>query len=398
MSFNLKSIKNNFIFYCLSFSLLASTIVFIPYKMFFYSLGLIYLVIFSLRNKKTSKIGNMFILFYLACILSAVVNFIFDYRLFLFGIIIFFLTPVTISKKIMQFREKYIYCNLMCFPILSVASLYCYYAGINMMSREEGDVSWDFSAFFPHSMWLAAAIGLANISLMWLILKSTNKKYKYLCILILLSSIYLSVVAASRSALTASLLSMIYLLYIASKHFTSLIKYLIISCILLSIAYPYYEKSSSRMQAKIEKGKESNSIYGSRDALFTEGFLHFKDSPICGSGFATKYVNGQKIVGRFESGSGWLSILFQTGIIGIISISIILFQLKKSYKYIKNNDKLQLFSAAFIFLCLHSIFEGYILTSGYYLCIIFWSLLGYLYAVPYYYKNTNSQHAHAIKY
>lgn len=389
MFLSVKEIKENIIFILLAFSLLASSIVFIPFKMPIYSAGLLYIALFSIINKKKSDSGNIFILFYIACILSSIINTVFDYRLFLFGIVIIFLTPVTFSYRIMKFREKYIYYTLMCFPIISIASLYCYYAGINMMAREEGDVSWDFSAFFPHSMWLAAAIGLANTTLIWLVIKSQTIKNKILYIIILLSSIYISVIAASRSALVASLISIIFLLYISGKENKKLLKYMIISCAFLFISYPYYEKSSLRMQAKIEKGRESGNTYGSREALFTEGFKYFKKAPVFGTGFATKYVNGKKIVGRFESGSGWLSILFQTGIFGFSIILVILFRLKRTFKYIKTDDNLQLFSGAFLFLCLHSLFEGYILTSGYYLCIIFWALLGYLYSVPYYYKLKN---------
>lgn len=368
---------------------------FIPNRMSFYMVGIALMIFFSIKYNKPSNKGYMFLVFYGMCLLSSIINWVFDYRLFLFACIIFFMTPLTISRKIMIFREKFIFSSLMIFPILTIASLYCYYAGINMMSREEGDVSWDFSAFFPHSMWLAAAIGIANTTLMWLILNTNKIIYKLLYTILLLASIFLSVVAASRTALIASSVSIIYILVIESKNLKRLLLYITVCVSILSIAYPYYQKSSTRIQAKIESSK--GNIFSSRGEHFTGGFKHLKESPIVGSGFATAYYYDRKVIGRIESGSGWLSVLFQTGILGFMSLLIIIIQLRKSFSFIKEYKKLHLFSAVFLFICLHSCFEGYILTSGYYLCILFWSLLGYLYAVPYYYKKKGCKPNHYIK-
>lgn len=380
----ISTVKKEALYYFLAFCLISNAIMFIPNRMSFYMVGIALLIFYAIKYYKTSKIGYIFIIFYGMCFLSSTINLVFNYRLFLFACIIFFTTPITSSKRIMHFREKFIFSSLMIFPILTIASLYCYYAGINMMSREEGDVSWDFSAFFPHSMWLAAAIGIANTTLMWLILNTNKVIYKLFHIIILLASIFLSVVAASRTALIASSISMIYILFIESKNLRKLLLYIIISISLLSIAYPYYLKSSTRIQAKIEYAE--GNTFKSRSEHFQGGFKHLKESPIVGSGFATAYYYDKKVIGRLESGSGWLSVLFQTGILGFTTLIIIMIQLRRSFSYIRKYKRLHLFSATFLFICLHSCFEGYILTSGYYLCILFWSLLGYLYAVPYYYK------------
>lgn len=380
----ISTVKKEALYYFLAFCLISNAIMFIPNRMSFYMVGIALLIFYAIKYYKTSKIGYIFLIFYGMCFLSSTINLVFNYRLFLFACIIFFTTPITSSKRIMHFREKFIFSSLMIFPILTIASLYCYYAGINMMSREEGDVSWDFSAFFPHSMWLAAAIGIANTTLMWLILNTNKVIYKLFYIIILLASIFLSVVAASRTALIASSISMIYILFIESKNLRKLLLYIIISISLLSIAYPYYLKSSTRIQAKIEYAE--GNTFKSRSEHFQGGFKHLKESPIVGSGFATAYYYDKKVIGRLESGSGWLSVLFQTGILGFTTLIIIMIQLRRSFSYIRKYKRLHLFSATFLFICLHSCFEGYILTSGYYLCILFWSLLGYLYAVPYYYK------------
>ena len=101
-------------------------------------------------------------------------------------------------------------------------------------------------------------------------------------------------------------------------------------------------------------------------------------------GHTYAYINNEKVVGRIESGSGWLSILFQMGLLGAISILYIILGTIKTFKISRKSKdkKLILYESVFVFLCAHSCFEGYILTPGYYPCILFWTILGYLTAYP----------------
>ena len=86
-------------------------------------------------------------------------------------------------------------------------------------------------------------------------------------------------------------------------------------------------------------------------------------------------------VGRMESGSGWLSILSQTGLLGFFVMAVIIFKIiQRIRRSISFHGQFQLLSAIWIYLLLHSCFEGYILTPGYYLCVLFWGILGLLYS------------------
>lgn len=245
-----------------------------------------------------------------------------------------------------------------------------------MMSPEDGDVSWDFSAIFPHSMWLGAAVGISNVVCLWNILNCKKKISQILWTCVLLQSIYLSVVSASRSALVASLTTMFILILCNVKNIWKFLKYAIVVAVIGTMAFPVFYNNSQRMQNKIES---SEGAYGSRTDIFSDGFKHFEEQPIFGCGFAVSYRDGHRDVGRLESGSGWLSILFQTGICGFTFMAFILYNVKKKVKNIRKDRILQFYLFPFIFLCLHSFFEGYLLTSGYYLCLLFWTLLSYLY-------------------
>lgn len=360
----------------LTFCLLASSSPLIPNGLSFYLIGILCCFIYCIRFCKGAKGAQLFCGLLVACYLASLVNSIFDYRLFVFTFVIITCSPILYSEKIYIFREKYLKCCLYAFPLISIICLFCYFKGINMMSPEDGDVSWDFSAIFPHSMWLGAAVGISNVVCLWNILNCKKKISQILWTCVLLQSIYLSVVSASRSALVASLTTMFILILCNVKNIWKFLKYAIVVAVIGTMAFPVFYNNSQRMQNKIES---SEGAYGSRTGIFSDGFKHFEEQPIFGCGFAVSYRDGHRDVGRLESGSGWLSILFQTGICGFTFMAIILYNVKKKVKNIRKDRILQFYLFPFIFLCLHSFFEGYLLTSGYYLCLLFWTLLSYLY-------------------
>lgn len=365
------ALKEYILFGFLAFCLFASAIPLIPFGVLFYISGIAYSFFYCFKRRGKNSEGKLFVWFIIACYITCFINQIFDYRLYVFTLIMITFTPIMDSLAIRNFRATYLTFCLYAFPIISLICLYCYYAGINMMSYEDGDVSWDFSAIFPHSMWLGAAVGLSNVVCMWNVIHS-SKKLRVFWTAVLLSSLYMSVVSASRSALVASLIAIFLLLLANAKNIKKFLKYTIFVTVTVSLLYPIYYNSADRMIAKIEY---SEGTYDSRTEIFESGFEQFFEEPVFGSGFAVSYRDGKKYVGRLESGSGWLSILFQTGIVGFCIILTILKKIKYKMMYICKDERFQFFFFPFIFICGHSCFEGYILTSGYYMCILFWLLL-----------------------
>ena len=149
---------------------------------------------------------------------------------------------------------------------------------------------------------------------------------------------------------------------------------------LATISIPVYLEHSTQIQNKFEGGKGEK--YGSRSAHFGEGFDKLNESPLIGSGFATAWYRGVLHKGRLESGSGWLSILFQLGALGAIIMLFILKKVTRVFKYIRHDRRLQLFVISLLFLCLHSCFEGYLLTVGYYIGFVFWLLISHIICYP----------------
>ena len=379
-------ILNNIQFLLLALSLVAGAIVPVPFRTEIYMAGLFYLLCYTLINWNSYLfLSRYFVLFLIICVLSCIASNSFDYRLFAFIAIVISVTPITSSIKLFFFRKAYLKHCLMIFPLLSIISLFCYINGINYYEKS-GNIL-DFSGIFQHPMWMGAALGLSNIVTLWLIFFTKNRIMQILYILILLLSIYMTIVSGSRSALFASLITMCLFLIVKLHNINKII---LTSCLIFVstvMLLPYYMAGAQRM---INKFESSRGVYGSRTELFTTGVKHFKETPILGVGFAVSYNElGEKKIGRMESGCGWLSILFQTGLLGFSVICFILSGLRRILKFIWNDYELLLYLFAFAYLCLHSLFEGYLLTIGYYPCILFWCLLGLLYTYPYFnfYKN-----------
>ena len=388
MLYALDYLKRNSVFVLLAFSLISGAIVVVPFKEFIYYAGVIFLFSFAVRNdrigsKRRNRCGIYYILFLAVCITSSCLALVLNYRLFAFIVLIVSCTPITNSYSLYIFRERYLYHCLMLFPIIALASVFCYFADINYLDIEgTGIDTLDFSAFFPHPLWLGAALGLSNVVLMWLLLSVRSRIYVTIFLIILLLSVYVSIVAASRSAFFGSVLAMVVLILVKLHNLKKILTAGVIIAIFVVVFLPVYLAGASRMQNKFA---ESQGKYGSRTELFTSGLSHFEENPLLGHGFAIGYnAKGEKVVGRMESGSGWLSILLQTGIVGFIIVCILILKVRKTFPYMLNDDKLLLYFCSFLYLCFHSTFEGYLLTIGYYPCILFWTLLGFLHIYPYY--------------
>lgn len=358
-----------------------------PYFFYGYMLSILYVFVFKYRHATFSfKYATLFVLFIGSCFLSILGNFVINYRLFMFSFMLLITGPFFFSIRNIDFERKILKYSLLIYPLISLICLYCYYAGINFYSYKDNSIEWDFSAIYGHPLWLGASAGLANIVICWLVFNVTNGLLKYLFLVLLLCSILLSVVAASRSALVASLLVIVFYVYYKTTNVKRFFKYIVLIIGLSIILLPLYYDKAGRMIAKFEFAEKSGLKYGSRDELFSEGIENFVVSPIVGSGFATSYRGGKLLVGRIESGSGWLSVLFQLGIIGTLIMAFIVLKVLKIYRYLRKDRWLQLFFIAFVYMCFHSLFEGYILTTGYNLSFLFWLIIGHIISYQTYLK------------
>lgn len=367
----------------ISILILSSLVYPIKYGMHLYALSICILTTITLLRGRINKHGLPFLLFTIWLLITSIIHFAVTYRCIILLLILFAFTPIISSPKLEELRAKIIEYIIKLTPILIVPNLICYIIGYNVyLEIKEGEVSeLNFSGFFMHPMWLAASCGISNIVIAYNYIKKDGgrtKQFKYILInsSILLISLLLSVISGSRSALTASILA-ICLMYFLARVSKKVIIYI---GLLLICSFPLLVDNSTRIQSK--QGIDEENAYGSRTSVWSNQFTSIKESPIIGAGHASMIGSDGKVIsGRMETGSGWLSILSQTGIIGTLLIMLCFPPIKKTVIAAQKNDFVLLVLTVFAYLCLHSLFEGYILTWGYYLCALFWICIGYLYTI-----------------
>lgn len=383
MSKLLNYIKNNkfevFITFCILSNLFP----------FFLSSNIYYVGLFLLAYKmskmgvRQNKNAILFVLFIILIAISSLVNMILDLRMVLFAFVLFLTCPIYTSLKWHLYKRKIMKCLFVGFVGVVIINMYAKITGFNLRAitqQWEDLTDKQFSGFCDQPMWLSAASAVASIycaNLVFSQIKKT-KKAKYTYVILLLCSIYMTMISGSRAALMTAIGAMCVVLYLLVKNKVRLVKYIIGSAVVVLVLSPvlFSRNSIGAMMAKQEYQEEVGRT--SRDGVWKDRMAEFKSSPLIGVGFGAHGVGDQKEVGRVETGGGWISILAQTGILGLVLAISIIFKAFTPIRKIRQDNSMMVIYAAYFFFIVHSIVEGYMFQGGWYLCLIFWMVIGLL--------------------
>lgn len=343
-----------------------------------------YYIAFALILYKMSKFKmqscsktTLFYVFIAFLWLSTTINMVLDLRLVLFSIILYMAAPRQ-SIKWHIYKIRLLYCIFSGFGIATIANLYAKLAGINLVFVDEYGLNRvsEFAGFCSHSMWTSCAAALSTLFFVSMAFRNNLKKksLRYFYFAMVLASLYVTMIGASRSAFFLSLACSVLIIWMQSKKF-AVIRNLAIVGVAAVIFAPFLMKNSQAMMNK-KNGLEITTENTSRDELWGQRMEEFESSPIWGIGFAAHGVGANKQVGRNESGGSFISVLAQAGIIGIIFIIAIWIAAIMFPKAIGNDFNTILFYASFVFMSIHSIIEGYMFQAGWYLCLIIWFVIG----------------------
>lgn len=319
---------------------------------------------------------------------------LFDYRWIMMCIILF-ITLCKTSYRFFRFKERFLFVSLFGYAGTGLLNNYAHVKNINYLliinPRYAGQTySLDFSGFTNNSMWLSAACGIGIIFLVYWMNLLWNKGKK-LYALIFLPLIFLTlqtlVWGGSRSALGLCVAASLLLVWISNKNISKTIIIFGSFFLMASIITPIILKDSERMQTK-QGGLDLVDSSGntSRTALWNARIKEFSSSPIWGVGFGVTGLGNKAQIGRAETGSGWLTVLSQTGLIGFIIALILLKKAILPIKILRNSPKMALYTSLLVFMTLHTLFEAYIFQSGWYLCFVFWLTISILDDYRKYYK------------
>ena len=350
----------------------------------FYYLGMLMMAYkMEKMQVKYNKNAILFVLFILLIIFSSLLNMMLDLRLFLFAFILLLTCPIYTSLKWHLFKRKLMKNLLWGFLGVVIVNFYAKLIGFNlraMVQQWEDLTDKQFSGFCDQPMWLSAACAVSTIFCAYLVFSQQKRKglLKYVYIALLLCSMYMTMISGSRAAFLAAIGATCIVLYLLVKNKGRLFKYVVGSSVVLLVLSPilFSRSTMGAMMAKQEFQEEVG--HTSRDELWSERMEEFKSSPLIGVGFGAHGVGDEKEVSRVETGGGWISILAQTGVIGLILALCIILKAFTPIGKIRRDPSMICVYAAYFFFLVHSIVEGYMFQGGWYLCLIFWMVIGLL--------------------
>lgn len=376
-------IKQNFLELIITFCILSNLFgFFLPHFLYY-----IALILLGIKMKemgvKHNKNSNLFILFILLIVISSLINMMLDLRLVLFSFILILTCPIYTSLRWHLYKKRIMQNLFIGFIGVVLINLYAKMIGYNLRAMVQG---WEdltdkqFSGYCDQPMWLAAAAAVSTIFCAYLVFEQKKKKRmrQYFYIVLLLCSIYITMISGSRSAFLAAMGAMCIVQYLLVKNKVRLIKYVISAAAVAIVLSPIFlnRKTFGAMLAKQEYQEEVGST--SRDGVWSDRMAEFKSSPLIGVGFGAHGVGEDKEVSTVETGGGWISILAQTGILGLVLAISIIFKAFTPIRKIRQDNSMMVIYAAYFFFIVHSIVEGYMFQGGWYLCLIFWMVIGLL--------------------
>lgn len=343
-----------------------------------YVAGLLFLGIYVVTNNKKTK-AKLYVPFLIVLVVSSIINHAFNVRLIIFLFLILITSSIFSSQKIYK-RKCVLYRELLyVIFVLNILNIGCYFLGINYY------FAWGYATYFsgltPHPMWLAVVCGIANIVNVYFLLGSKKKSERVALVVLIILTIYLQFTAGSRAGLLSTLVGVMFLL---RTHYKNMIKVGVVTAIVgagIYLAMPLLTRDAALLQSKIEEQDVENN---SRTNLWDLRIQEIKHSPWFGIGFARTFDpddTGNINEGRAETGSGWMAVWSQTGIFALLIMAGMLLTIYKKYNRAILPNK-QIFISVFTFLCVHSFFEGYLYTTFYLPCFLFWLVLDILYEAP----------------
>lgn len=337
------------------------------------------MILYKMRKFPMQSCGKttLFYVFIAFLWLSTTINMVLDLRLVIFSVVLFIAAP-RLSIRWHLYKIKLLYCIFSGFGVATLANLYAKFAGINLVYVDEYSMDRvaEFAGFCSHPMWTSCAAAFSTLYFVSMTFREGKKSQlqKFVCFAMILVSLYVTMIGASRSAFFLSLACSLLIVWMQSKSF-AVVRNLVIVGVAAVVFAPFLMKNSEAMMNK-KNGLEITTENTSRDELWAQRMEEFKSSPIWGIGFAAHGVGVNKQVGRNESGGSFISVLAQAGIIGIIFVGLIWIAAILLPRQIGSDPNMILFYAGFVFMSIHSILEGYMFQAGWYLCLIIWLVLG----------------------
>lgn len=361
--------------------------------LYYITLGLFGLMLVYDMMTKGNNVKPIIIVFLAFCTLSLIVNdtlpvFNAWARLGVYIMVLFVVSPMLSNSSVDKKRKSMLMYIMDVIIILSVLSFFCFFLGINLFVREGHELEigvGTFSGLMNHSMVLGPMSGLSSVVLLSYCLCETNKRLRIIYIIALFCCLGACLLASSRIAVAAAIVGCVFVLF--RRYRANLTRFSVVLLLIIAIGgitFPIWGGFTDflveKQEGNIEKG---GSMMYSRERKIEARIIEFKSSPITGIGFAT--VDPKLDVvdfsnGRIEPGTSWLAVLSMTGLLGFSAFLIICILTFKKVMAHQNIFFSCALGGMFVFYLVHLSAEGYIMAPRSFLNMLFWLIVGAIYA------------------
>ncbi|MCD8182167.1 MAG: O-antigen ligase family protein [Bacteroides sp.] len=343
---------------------------------------LIAVCVYCIKERRT--ISPIYIIYLYVCLLSIALNYIkpfynIEQRFVVYIILLLAFSLLINSRKIALMRLHLLH-MMTIFSVVTVTLNYIIFQlggapAAQMEIYEATGIYWGSTANNEMGT-------LGSIAVMYVVVFLINfiKRLKWWETAVLLGCLFccaaMMLLASSRTSLLCTVAAIVLIVVYYNR---DSMKKIVTAGVLLLVAFVVsFALLKSEMRGILEYKQGGNTSHidtNSRKGLWDVRIKEFNSSPVYGIWFATISNPNEfaKKNGTIEAGSGWMSVLSQTGILGAICIGIIiipniiyLFRSRsKSYCYT------WMVGLTCIFL-ISPISEAYITTISAVLCCLFW--------------------------
>lgn len=366
------------------FSIVAVSTVagFIPFPVSLYYLPICGICLLYVLSGGVKKVKGMYVVLFVAFGLSALFAeepmFNSKLRFSLFVMVSMICSPCIMSDRAVTFRTLITRNILALLSLLTVGSFFCYFLGINYMrttANELHDLSSAgiFGGLYLHSMLL----GPCSVLVAMVFLNSFMVERKKLFILLFFISVAAVILSASRASTLALGAPIAYSLFFMKDWGGSRKKLIGLLIVVFILGAPMAEKIGGGLIEKQQRNVEMGGTLSSREGKWDARIEEFRNYPITGIGFCavdTKNTDDYNSYGGVEPGSTHLSVLSMTGILGFIPYIMVLWA---AYKAVRRDEsvKAKIRMCLFLAMITHATFEGYGLSAGGFLFLMFWLVI-----------------------
>lgn len=297
-------------------------------------------------------------------------------RLFAFFSLAFMVGPFFVNGRLSRVRRLLFIWTLLIIRWVVLLSLILKIIAPGQVTDGSG-----FCGLVAHSMMLSPLAGICLLySLYRFHLSETRsghyKESAYLCICFLVL-----LLSGSRGALAATVaaVAVFYIRlyrYQMGKLLQTALFILLLAVSTSALWWPYTE----RLRQKTESSRKNGGTISTRERIWQDRIDEFSAFPIFGVGFASynlDYIQSENTINRqtgtLEPGTSWLFLLSSLGLYGFLSFLVpFMYSTYTLFKDLNTGFNGGLLCSVMVLFTVHMLIEGYVISSGAYLCFLLW--------------------------